>query len=784
MFGKRASGRDVLADLREQHQGVLDQMRAAVAELGIASAGGGAGDGGTLRKIREAERALRSLGREARSLELAAKHLEKVHGVGQSLLGLDQKFQQAARRPGLLGLLSGFGRGGASVAAPAAGLSLGMGGLAALGIGLGLTAGAIGAAGSVVGSGLDVARQWSPLKQRLRSLGGAGALAGLGGATSLGYSSLEVAQLRHGLLGAVGAGEVGGPARHRLAGLESTVMGAERGLGIEESSTLGLFGAMRRSGETFERGEEGEQTLRKLIADAFVSGVERTRLGEYLQGVEGLLRSEQAHTAGGVVAQNLSRVLGLLGGSAQPGLQGGYGAQALAQLSAGIRAPGGGDAGRSIMLLALQRGTYTRTRAGTEEGATPENLTRLYDHMRRTYGLRGEVGAKVPEEALLRMSEMTGVGLSKLAGKDFKQTGTVGEGSIFAMMHRLSSGDAGGKERADLESKVEAALADPTRNIEKHTQKQAEVTERLLEVGEKWLEGEDSIQSLLADKIYPVLADMGAGVTGLVKQLVGDRGQKEELARAVDRLAGRAAEASADLLAARNKYEQSAKGERDKAELASAVETHNRRARHLRARLDDLGPEATQQALGVDTGALGKLRELWREPGKFGANAGIGAINTLQGAGGFLLNAPSKLWHWDLSDESIWKTDYVQTYPYADESVPNPGAARMRFDAVTLDDAIAGRLGSSRTRTGNGIPAAFPEELAAFAARRRDPDAEEQSRREAMTHSRHDGRPDGGDRARRTAFSHQIDLRVFVNDTAVHAPSITAPTTSVLQGAP
>ena len=46
-----------------------------------------------------------------------------------------------------------------------------MGGLAALGIGLGMTAAAIGAMGSVVSSGLGVARQWSPLKQKLRSLG-------------------------------------------------------------------------------------------------------------------------------------------------------------------------------------------------------------------------------------------------------------------------------------------------------------------------------------------------------------------------------------------------------------------------------------------------------------------------------------------------------------------------------------------------------------------------------------------------------------------------------------
>jgi hypothetical protein len=34
------------------------------------------------------------------------------------------------------------------------------------------------------------------------------------------------------------------------------------------------------------------------------------------------------------------------------------------------------------------------------------------------------------------------------------------------------------------------------------------------------------------------------------------------------------------------------------------------------------------------------------------------------------------------------------------------------------------------------------------------------------------------------SFSHQIDMRVFVNDTAVQGSAVTAPTTSVLQGVP
>ena len=781
------TGDDVLRRLRAQHEDVLAQMRSAIAELGTLGAARGAGGStGALRGIRDTERALRDLGRQARALDLATRELGKVQAAGASLLQLDARFQQAARRPGgLLGLLSRFGRGTAGVAAPAAGLSVGLGGLAMLGIGLGMTAGAIGAMGSVVGSGLDVARQWSPLKQRLRSLGGAGALGGLGRHGELGYSSLEAGQVRQGVMAAVGAGEVLGPERRRLMALEESVLGAERGLGLEQGQTLGLFGAMRRSGETFERGDEGREALRKLIADAFVSGIEKTRLGEYLSGVESLLESEQAHRAGGVEADSVSRMLGLLGGAGQPGLQGRHGALTLAQLSQGIRAPGGGDAGRSIMLLGLSRRTYTQTLAGMEEGATPENLGRLYAHLRRAYGLRGEAGAHVPEEAILRLSHLTGVPLSKLAGKDFKETGRVGEGSVLAMMHRISSGQADGKERADLEARIADELADPTRNIEKHTARQAQITERLLEVGERWLESEDSIASLLAEKIYPTLADLGAGVMGLLKDLVGDRAQKEELARAVDRMAGRATEASTDLQTARTTYERSGKTEHDRAELGAAVESYNRRIKHLQARLADLDPEATQAHLRVDTGALGKVRELWREPGTFVTNAGIGAVNTVVGTGGFLLNAPSKLWNWDLGDESILRPQYVMPRPYADESVPNPGAGRMRFDPVTLDQAIAGRIGSAHPSRAlsPGLPAAFPEEVAAWAARAPQVTPEEQARREAMTHRRGDettARP----RDRRFDFQHRIDLRVSVNDLAVHAPSITAPTTSVLQGAP
>ncbi len=776
------SGEDVLRDLREQHEGVLGQMRTALSELAAVSAGA-RGTTGTAGKIRETERALKDVGRAASALELATRELGKVQSAGDSILRLDQRFRQAGTRPGgLLGLLARGGRGGGGLAA-GAGLGLGLGGLALLGAGLGIGVGAIGAMGSIVGSGLDVARQWNPLRQRLRALGGAGALQGLGDKAHLGYSSLDVGQLRQGLMQAVGTDDVGSRERKRLGALEQTVMGAERGFGLEQSSSIGLFGAMRRSGQVFEGGDEGTQALRKVIADAFVSGIEKTRLGEYLSGVESLLQSEQAHRPGPVGVEDLSRILGLLGGKAQPGLQGAYGAQALAQLSQGIRAPGGGDAGRSIMLLGLRRASYTRTLAGMEEGATPENLTRLYQHMHRTYGLRGEPGAPVSEEAALRLSQMTGLGISKLAGKDFKDTGKVGEGSVLAMMQRLASGEASGKERADLEAKIADELADPTRNIEKHTQKQAQLTERLLEVGTQWLESEDSIQSLLAEKIYPAIADMGAGVMGLVRQLVGDRAEKEGLARSVERLGARSAEANQELLEARGTYDRSGKTDRDRQALHGAVESHNRRMKHLRARLDDLGPEAGADALRVDTGSLGLVRELWREPGTFATNAGIGAVNTLQGMGGFLLNSPSKLWNLDLADESIWKTDYVQPRAYQDESVPNPGAARMRFDPVSLDDAIAGRLGSARSHGKGGLPAAFPEELAAFAARGRAVPPEEQARREAMTHRREET-PGARDRAQRTSFQHQIDLRVFVNDTAVSAAAVTAPTTSVLQGAP
>ncbi len=780
-FGPRRppSGEDALRELREQHEGVLGQMRSALAELSAVSAGA-RGMSGTAGKIRETERALKDVGRAARALELASRELGKVQSAGESILRLDQRFQQASQRPG--GFLGMFARrGGAGLAT---GAGLGLGGLALLGAGLGIGAGAIGAMGSVVGSGLDLARQWNPLRQRLRAMGGAGALEGLGGKEHLGYSSIDVAQLRQGLLKAVGSDEVAGRDRRRIAGLEQTVMGAERGFGLEQAGVVSLFGAMRRGGEAFAGADQGAQQLRKLIADAFVSGIEKTRLDEYLAGVAGLLQGEQAHRPGPVSAEELSRMLGMLGGKGQPGLQGAYGAQALEQLSQGIRAPGGGDAGRSIMLLGLQRQSYTRTLAGMEEGATPENLTRLYRHMHRVYGLRGEPGAGLSEEAALRLSQMTGLGISKLAGKDFKDTGRVGEGSVIAMMHRLASGQADGKERAELEAKIAEELADPTRNIEKHTQKQAQLTERLLEVGTQWLESEDSIQSLLAEKIYPAIADMGAGVMGLVRQMVGDRADKEALARSVERLGARAAEANADLQEARTAYERSGKSERDRAGLGSAVEAHNRRLKHLRARLEDLGPDATRESLRVDTGSLGLVRELWREPGTFLTNAGIGAVNTLQGTGGFLLNAPSKLWNWDLEDESIWKTDYVQPRAYRDEQVGNPGARRMHLAPVTLDDAIAGRLGSARSSAGgSGLPAAFPEELAAFAARSQPPSAEEQARRQAMTHPREQAAR-SSDRGGRMAFSHQIDLRVFVNDTAVSASAVTAPTTSVLQGGP
>lgn len=769
---------DILAELRTQHATVLDEVRATLSGLGTAAAGTGPGErGGMVRQVREAERALRDLGRQARALDLASREIAKVSAAGRSMLALDREFQNAARkRGGFLSMLAGLGRA-APVAGAAAGAGLFGGGLATLGIGLGLTAATIGAVGSIVGSGLGAARQFAPLRQRLRTLGGPGALEGLGAQLHLGYSSLELADVRQGLLGAVGGRDFDARQRQRIAGLEQAVTAGERGFGIEASTTLGLFGAMRRTGEGFETGAEGGQALRRLIADAFVSGIEKTRLGEYLAGVEGLLQSEQAASGGAVRAQDLSRILGLLGGSAQPGLQGALGAHALAQLSQGIRAPGGGDAGRSVMLLGLQRQTYTRTLAAMEEGATPGNLERLYRHMHRAYGLRGEAGAQVPEEAVLRLSRMTGVPISKLAGGQYKDTGRIGEGSILSMMHRLASGESGGQERAELEARIAEELADPTRNIEKHTLKQAQHTERLLDIGSRWLETEDSIQGLLAEKIYPAIADLGSGVGSLVQGLVGDRASKEQLKQAVDRLAARAAEAEGDLRAARSTYERSGKGDRDRAQLGEATESYNRRIRHLRGRLADLGPEAALPSLGVDTGALGKVAELWREPLTFLGNAGVGALNLAQGIGNFVVNTPAKLWSWDLDDQSLLAPEFIQPMSYRDESLANPGATRLGLGPTTVDDVIAGRIGSARLPT-QGLPPLFPDERAASSPGAVSP--EEQARRDASTHRPE--RPSESRRPQRFDFQHRFDLRVFVNDLAVDAPRVTAPTTSVLQG--
>lgn len=598
-------GRDPLEAIRQLLQGLA----------GRGGAGSFAGIGDDAGKqIRAAADAVTTLGDRSK---LAARELE---GLQKAAAAFKRGLSGAGQGGAGSGVAAGAGGagGGAGGGGGAFGLGVAPGPALAIFAGLKLLSSALGGLASIVGAGIDVAKQMVPLRQQLVSMAGYRAAEGLGDhVRKYGYDPLEIARLRAGVVRAVGAGEEEETGRNsRIGRLEEAVIRSERGLGVDQGSTIGLFGAMRRSGETFQRGTEGEASLKAIFTDAFVSGIEQTRLAEYLSGVENLLQSEQAYVAGGIKAEDLSKILGLMGGKdsrgqpLQPGLQGVYGAQTLAQISAGIRTPGGGDAGRSITLMALRRPgqSYTQTQASMEAGAAdPENLVRMYRHMRNTFGLPrvGERANPMGEGALLRLSAMWGVPLSKLAGKEYSQSGKIGEGSVIHMLQKLEDRNASAFDRAEAQREIDEAMKSAADKTEEHTRQQAEYTKELLAVGEKWLDIEDSVKAVLKDWIFPVveaIADFLGANTG--------KREKEDVKEAtrLERRAGRIAESRRDrersiddeyqrrLDSARNQQERQQAGDWWRMKMAESNELWARRLEPIRQRTQE-NPRLLQDQL-------------------------------------------------------------------------------------------------------------------------------------------------------------------------------------------
>lgn len=241
---------------------------------------------------------------------------------------------------------------------------------------------------------------------------------------------------------------------------------------IDTGQATGMMGLQARGGT--KNPDAAKRDLEKIMTDAFSTGLEQGRFGEFLTGVTQLAEVAQSRTAGVSSATGAARALALLGSTKAPGLTGARGANVLSQLDQGMRT-GGGPAGQAFMMRAYGWGSgadYHDVRKRMDEGFTgergAENLIAMIKQLQK------EFSGVVSSEAL---SEMTGLSRSVTE----------------AVIEAVNKGGGASKVK---------------REIETLTKKEITLEERMTKV----LEGDLSQQAIRQSNIQMMLVDQGSEV--------------------------------------------------------------------------------------------------------------------------------------------------------------------------------------------------------------------------------------------------------------------------------
>jgi hypothetical protein len=330
-------------------------------------------------------------------------------------------------------------KGGKYLAAFAGGAGLGM--LDPRGMGVGKMFGAAGRAvsrtvGGLVGFGVtgmsNAYQQYMQYGQALGGLVGLGSArqlaagrrgAGRAGGASLGYNVMETA-MQAGMVGRA-TGNIGAVYKAQQFARATGMDVGEAGgyMGMVRQAGYGFGGqAMGPGGQLQQVGQSGPKQLEKIIAAGMISGIEKSRLSEYMQGVSSIVGAAGGRRAGVVDTSGISAFMAMLGKSGNAGFQGARGAAVGAQLHQAVMQPGGGEAGQAMMLQALGFGkpggqtTYYEALKKQQMGLErPENVMAMFKEVYSQRGVTGEGGDKgVQQEANLVLSKMTGLSLDQV----------------------------------------------------------------------------------------------------------------------------------------------------------------------------------------------------------------------------------------------------------------------------------------------------------------------------------------------------------------------------------
>jgi hypothetical protein len=248
------------------------------------------------------------------------------------------------------------------------------------------------------------------------------AAGGVGGA-ALGYGPTATAMQARGIGRATG--NIGAVFRAQQLGRAYGMDVGEVGgyMGMMRQAGFGFGGQARGPGGSMQQvGRQGSRELTKIMEAGLVSGLEKARLPEFLQGVSNITQDVGGRVSGKVNVRDIAAFQALLGSTGKAGFQGARGARVAAQLGQAITRPGGGEAGQAMMLQALgfgkpggQRTYYEAMKMQQQGMQRPESVIDMFSEVYRQLGAEGQGGtAGVQQEANLALSEMTGLSLQQV----------------------------------------------------------------------------------------------------------------------------------------------------------------------------------------------------------------------------------------------------------------------------------------------------------------------------------------------------------------------------------
>lgn len=331
---------------------------------------------------------------------------------------------------------------------------------------------------------------------------------------------------------------------------------AQGGGGMDVGQAIGIMGMLRQAGVTFgaqarpggattsqmqRQQDRGTKTLSRLIEGGFISGLEKARLPEYLQGVAQIAEQVGGRQVGRVNVKGIGAGMAWLG--QVPGMQGRRGLQMAQRLDQMIRAPGGGEAGQQLMMQAMGFGkpggsvsfyeATKRQQRGFFGKGGAENLMNVFREVTEQYGVKGAGGtSESMEEANLVLSQISGLTLDQVEGlQEIMNSGKDQKEKLAKIKEAMEEGKPLPKRQLEATRQGFASMATRLAGIEAKTTniggKMAKTMEELQDLQFRVLKLLASFMQKYGPEINAGIKKIGDFVEGIFRMLADVTGKRE-----------------------------------------------------------------------------------------------------------------------------------------------------------------------------------------------------------------------------------------------------------------